>query len=163
MLTYYELDLGLNHVVHKWSEATDPRANLLGQVPGGQLASSDCFDSPSGVLVCCEDHNLPTCGCSSTPSSNTFPKASTESSLTQLSITHPQIQLLWPKSLVSSQNLGLRPKYNMWSKRDQLPNKGLQFYFSWVSFFYQIDFFPVDRVWKCIGMDMHLLAPKIPF
>ena len=31
LLTYYELDLGLNHVVRKWSEATDPRANLLVQ------------------------------------------------------------------------------------------------------------------------------------
>lgn len=29
MLTYYELDLGLNHVVRKWSEPTDPRANML--------------------------------------------------------------------------------------------------------------------------------------
>lgn len=56
MLTFYELDLGLNHVVRKWSEPTDPRANLLVQVPGGQLASSDRFDGPSGVLVCCEDH-----------------------------------------------------------------------------------------------------------
>lgn len=56
MLTYYELDLGLNHVVRKWSEPTDKRANLLVQVPGGQLASSDRFDGPSGVLVCCEDH-----------------------------------------------------------------------------------------------------------
>lgn len=56
MLTYYELDLGLNHVVRKWSEATDPRANLLVQVPGGQVASTDRFDGPSGVLVCCEDH-----------------------------------------------------------------------------------------------------------
>jgi splicing factor 3B subunit 3 len=56
MLTYYELDLGLNHVVRKWSEPTDPRANLLVQVPGGQLASSEKFDGPSGVLVCCEDH-----------------------------------------------------------------------------------------------------------
>lgn len=56
MLTYYELDLGLNHVVRKWSEPTDPRANLLVQVPGGQIASSDRFDGPSGVLVCCEDH-----------------------------------------------------------------------------------------------------------
>lgn len=56
MLTYYELDLGLNHVVRKWSEPTDPRANLLVQVPGGQMASSDRFDGPSGVLVCCEDH-----------------------------------------------------------------------------------------------------------
>ncbi|CAL1706734.1 unnamed protein product [Somion occarium] len=56
LLTYYELDLGLNHVVRKWSEPTDPRANLLVQVPGGQLASSDRYDGPSGVLVCCEDH-----------------------------------------------------------------------------------------------------------
>ncbi|KZT06669.1 uncharacterized protein LAESUDRAFT_700021 [Laetiporus sulphureus 93-53] len=56
MLTYYELDLSLNHVVRKWSEPTDPRANLLVQVPGGQLASSDHYDGPSGVLVCCEDH-----------------------------------------------------------------------------------------------------------
>lgn len=56
MLTFYELDLGLNHVVRKWSEPTDPRANLLVQVPGGQLASSDRFDGPSGVLVCCEDY-----------------------------------------------------------------------------------------------------------
>ena len=56
MLTYYELDLGLNHVVRKWSEPTDPRANLLVQVPGGQLATSDLYDGPSGVLVCCEDH-----------------------------------------------------------------------------------------------------------
>ncbi|KAJ7471905.1 pre-mRNA-splicing factor RSE1 [Mycena latifolia] len=44
MLTFYELDLGLNHVVRKSSEPTDPRANLLIQVP-----------STSGVLVCCED------------------------------------------------------------------------------------------------------------
>ncbi|KAI0315698.1 CPSF A subunit region-domain-containing protein [Amylostereum chailletii] len=56
MLTYYELDLGLNHVVRKWSEPTDPRANLLVQVPGGQVASSDRHDGPSGVLVCTEDH-----------------------------------------------------------------------------------------------------------
>lgn len=32
MLTYYELDLGLNHVVRKWSEPTDARANML--IPG---------------------------------------------------------------------------------------------------------------------------------
>jgi splicing factor 3B subunit 3 len=56
MLTFYELDLGLNHVVRKWSEPTDPRANLLVQVPGGQNATTDKFDGPSGVLVCCEDH-----------------------------------------------------------------------------------------------------------
>ncbi|GBE87385.1 Pre-mRNA-splicing factor RSE1 [Sparassis crispa] len=56
MLTYYELDLGLNHIVRKWSERTDSRANLLAQVPGGQLTTSERFDGPSGVLVCCEDH-----------------------------------------------------------------------------------------------------------
>ncbi|CED84295.1 pre-mrna-splicing factor rse1 [Phaffia rhodozyma] len=56
MLTFYELDLGLNHVVRKWSEPTDPRANLLVQVPGGQSASTDRWEGPSGVLVCCEDY-----------------------------------------------------------------------------------------------------------
>ena len=59
MLTFYELDLGLNHVVRKWSEPTDPRANLLVQIPGGQTAAADGSvrtDGPSGVLVCCEDH-----------------------------------------------------------------------------------------------------------
>ncbi|KAG8947907.1 pre-mRNA-splicing factor rse1 [Tulasnella sp. 419] len=56
MLTFYELDLGLNHVVRKWSEPTDPRANLLVQVPGGRSGASNDFDGPSGVLICCEDH-----------------------------------------------------------------------------------------------------------
>lgn len=35
MLTFYELDLGLNHVVRKWSEPTDTRANLLVQGKSG--------------------------------------------------------------------------------------------------------------------------------
>jgi splicing factor 3B subunit 3 len=75
MLTYYELDLGLNHVVRKWSEPTDPRANLLvpcktslfvafretgsnfwHTVPGGQSTNSEHFDGPSGVLVCAENY-----------------------------------------------------------------------------------------------------------
>ncbi|KAF5628939.1 pre-mRNA-splicing factor rse-1 [Fusarium sp. NRRL 52700] len=47
-LIYYELDLGLNHVVRKWSETVDSTASLLFQVPGGN-------DGPSGVLVCAED------------------------------------------------------------------------------------------------------------
>jgi len=47
-LVYYELDLGLNHVVRKWSEPVDPTASLLFQVPGGS-------DGPSGVLVCGEE------------------------------------------------------------------------------------------------------------
>ncbi|KAG0214840.1 CPSF A subunit region-domain-containing protein [Mortierella sp. GBAus27b] len=49
MLTYYELDLGLNHVVRKWSEAVDRKSNMLIAVPGGT-------DGPSGVLVCSEDY-----------------------------------------------------------------------------------------------------------
>lgn len=56
MLTFYELDLGLNHVVRKEAIPTDNRANLLVQVPGGQSATTDKFEGPSGVLVCCEDH-----------------------------------------------------------------------------------------------------------
>ncbi|KAI9595999.1 mono-functional DNA-alkylating methyl methanesulfonate N-term-domain-containing protein [Syncephalis fuscata] len=48
MLTYYELDLGLNHVVRRWSEPVDMTANLIIAVPGGS-------DGPSGVLVCSEN------------------------------------------------------------------------------------------------------------
>lgn len=48
-LVYYELDLGLNHVVRKWSDPVDRTANMLFQVPGGA-------DGPSGVLVCGEDN-----------------------------------------------------------------------------------------------------------
>jgi len=48
VLTFYELDLGLNHVVRKWSDAVDPTANLLVAVPGGA-------DGPGGVLVCAEN------------------------------------------------------------------------------------------------------------
>jgi splicing factor 3B subunit 3 len=47
-LTYYELDLGLNHVVRKWSEPISRTANLLLSVPGGD-------DGPSGVLICGEN------------------------------------------------------------------------------------------------------------
>ena len=39
MLTFYELDLGLNHVVRKWSEETDRGANKL--VPGALLCNDD--------------------------------------------------------------------------------------------------------------------------
>ncbi|KAN0060282.1 pre-mRNA-splicing factor rse1 [Thecaphora frezii] len=55
-LTYYELDLGLNHVVRKWSEPVDPRSNLLIQVPGGYNQNLEKWDGPSGVLVCSEDY-----------------------------------------------------------------------------------------------------------
>lgn len=48
MLTFYELDLGLNHVVRKWAEAVDSTANLLITVPGGS-------DGPGGVIVCAEN------------------------------------------------------------------------------------------------------------
>ena len=47
-LVYYELDLGLNHIVRKWAEPVDRTANMLFRVPGGPNA-------PSGVLVCGED------------------------------------------------------------------------------------------------------------
>ncbi|KAJ1341726.1 hypothetical protein BSLG_003686 [Batrachochytrium salamandrivorans] len=47
MLTYYELDLGLNHIVRKWTDKIDYSANHLIAVPGGD-------DGPSGVLVCSE-------------------------------------------------------------------------------------------------------------
>lgn len=50
-LTFYELDLGLNHVVRKWSDAVDNGANLLVPVPGGG-------DGPGGVLVCAENFVL---------------------------------------------------------------------------------------------------------
>jgi splicing factor 3B subunit 3 len=48
MLTFYEMDLGLNHVTRKFAEPVDMSAHLLIAVPGGQ-------DGPSGVLVCCEN------------------------------------------------------------------------------------------------------------
>jgi splicing factor 3B subunit 3 len=47
-LVFYELDLGLNHVIRKWTDTVDRTSNLLFQVPGGT-------DGPSGVLVCGEE------------------------------------------------------------------------------------------------------------
>ncbi|KAF1952130.1 pre-mRNA-splicing factor rse1 [Byssothecium circinans] len=47
-LVFYELDLGLNHIVRKYSEEVDRTANILFRAPGGPSA-------PSGVLVCGED------------------------------------------------------------------------------------------------------------
>lgn len=49
MLTYYELDLGLNHVVRKYSESLEEHANFLISVPGG-------MEGPSGVLICSENY-----------------------------------------------------------------------------------------------------------
>ena len=48
-LVFYELDLGLNHVVRKWAEPVDRHATRLFQIPGGS-------DGPSGVLVCAPDN-----------------------------------------------------------------------------------------------------------
>eukprot|EP00095_Tigriopus_kingsejongensis_P012083 snap_masked-scaffold60_size442463-processed-gene-3.15 protein:Tk12083 transcript:snap_masked-scaffold60_size442463-processed-gene-3.15-mRNA-1 annotation:"splicing factor 3b subunit 3" len=48
-LTFYELDLGLNHVVRKYSEALEEHGNMLISVPGGN-------DGPSGVLICSENY-----------------------------------------------------------------------------------------------------------
>ena len=48
-LTFYELDLGLNHVVRKYSEPLEEHANLLISVPGGN-------DGPSGVIICSENY-----------------------------------------------------------------------------------------------------------
>ena len=50
MLAYYELDLGLSHVVRKWSEPTDPRANTLEFQ--GQLAATGFFRSFRWSLEC---------------------------------------------------------------------------------------------------------------
>lgn len=49
MLVFYELDLGLNHVVRKWVEPVARSATRLFPVPGGA-------DGPSGVLVCGVDN-----------------------------------------------------------------------------------------------------------
>ena len=56
MLTYYELDLGLNHVVRRWSEPVDTRASHLVQVPGAYNHTSERWEGPSGVLVFSEDY-----------------------------------------------------------------------------------------------------------
>lgn len=48
-LTFYELDLGVNHVVRKYSEPLEEHANFLVTVPGGD-------DGPSGVLICSENY-----------------------------------------------------------------------------------------------------------
>jgi splicing factor 3B subunit 3 len=48
LLTFYELDLGLNSVIRKQAEEVEPGANLLIPVPGGN-------DGPGGLLVCAEN------------------------------------------------------------------------------------------------------------
>jgi splicing factor 3B subunit 3 len=42
-LTYYELDLGLNHVIRKWSEAVSRTASSLLAVPGGTEGPGGCL------------------------------------------------------------------------------------------------------------------------
>lgn len=51
-LVYYELDLGLNHVVRKFSENVDRTCNILFRVPGGQVGGDH---RPGGVLCCGAD------------------------------------------------------------------------------------------------------------
>lgn len=48
MLTFYELDFGINHVSRKWSEEVDRAANKLVTVPGDA-------EGPGGVLICAEN------------------------------------------------------------------------------------------------------------
>ncbi|RKP38629.1 CPSF A subunit region-domain-containing protein [Dimargaris cristalligena] len=55
VLTYYELDLGLNHVVRKWSDTVDRDANLLVPLPGRALVDA-VPEGPSGVLVCSKNY-----------------------------------------------------------------------------------------------------------
>ncbi|RKO98073.1 hypothetical protein CXG81DRAFT_15495 [Caulochytrium protostelioides] len=47
-LAFYELDLGLNHMLRKSSRPVDPMAHHLVAIPGGT-------DGPGGVLVCSDD------------------------------------------------------------------------------------------------------------
>lgn len=48
MLTFYEMDLGLNHVVRKYSIPIDNTAHMLIQVPGEPYG-------PGGIIVVCEN------------------------------------------------------------------------------------------------------------
>lgn len=48
VLAYYEMDLGLNHVIRKFAEPIENSASFLIPVPGDS-------EGPGGVLVCCEN------------------------------------------------------------------------------------------------------------
>ena len=48
LLTYYEMDLGLNHVVRKNFETINNSAHMLIPVPGS-------MDGPGGVIICSEN------------------------------------------------------------------------------------------------------------
>lgn len=54
MLSFYELDFGLNNAVRRCEQSTHPKANMLLPVPGGAHPTSVDMVGPSGVLVCCE-------------------------------------------------------------------------------------------------------------
>lgn len=51
-LSFWEMDLGLNHVIKKCTLPCDDTAHLLIPVPGG----SGVHEGPSGVLVCCANY-----------------------------------------------------------------------------------------------------------
>jgi splicing factor 3B subunit 3 len=51
LLIYYEMDLGLNHVIRKFCEPVDSTSHRLISVPGSN-------NGPGGVLVCCENFML---------------------------------------------------------------------------------------------------------
>jgi splicing factor 3B subunit 3 len=48
VVSFYEVDLGLNHVVRKYTETVSRDSHMLVALPGGH-------DGPSGVLVCAGD------------------------------------------------------------------------------------------------------------
>lgn len=52
-VVFWEMDLGLNHVVKKCSLHVPDSAHMLIPVPGGGTGSED---GPSGVIVCCENY-----------------------------------------------------------------------------------------------------------
>ncbi|CAO1634280.1 unnamed protein product [Sympodiomycopsis kandeliae] len=56
LLSYYELDLGLNHVVRRWSSPVSLDSSHLIQVPGGYNQNTERWEGPGGVLVCSEDY-----------------------------------------------------------------------------------------------------------
>lgn len=58
VLTYYQLDLGVNHVVRKSSEAVDRTAHKLIPVPGSASEGSagpSNSDGPGGIIICAEN------------------------------------------------------------------------------------------------------------
>ena len=53
-LVYYELDLGLNHIVRKWADRVEETSNRLFRVPTSRERMSPS-QGPGGVLVCAEE------------------------------------------------------------------------------------------------------------